>query len=182
MADNSVLVLPVRDLMGKPGAMRALELTAPAAHRYGEAVAAVPEGTDIAIEGRVESVHDGILATGDIHTVATAECVRCLEPLKVPIDADFQELFAYLDQDGYDNAVVDEHIDLGPIVRDQVVLALPFQPMCSPDCPGLDPETGEKRPAGWQETTEDRIDPRWEALAALTKTEPTPQTPGETTE
>ena len=167
VADNSPLVLRVRDLMGKPGSMRELQMTLDAPEHYGEAVARVAQGSEVSIEGRLESVHEGILASGEIHTTAHAECVRCLEPLEVAIDADFQELFAYSGEDGYDNEVVDETIDLGPIVRDQVVLQLPFQPMCSPDCPGLDPETGEKRPEGWQESSEDRPDPRWEALRAL---------------
>lgn len=167
VADNTPLVIPVRDLIGKPGAMRELEITLGAPEHYGESVARVAEGDQVSITGRLESVHEGILASGEIHTQASAECVRCLEPIQVDIEPDFQELFAYSGEEGYDNEVVDETIDLGPIVRDQVVLQLPFQPMCSPDCPGLDPETGEKRPEGWQESSEDRLDPRWEALRAL---------------
>ena len=148
-------------------------MTIAAPEHYGEAVARVAEGTELEIDGRMESVHEGILASGEIRTDASAECVRCLEPIQVDIEADFQELFAYSDQDGYDYAVVDETIDLGPIVRDQVVLQLPFQPMCSPDCPGLDPETGLKRPDGWQAPTEDRLDPRWDALRELVDQDPT---------
>ena len=173
VAEHSEFVIPVRDLIGKPGSMREISLSIPAPEHYGEAVARVTEGSTLAIDGRLESVHEGILASGEIRTEAAAECVRCLEPVEVAIEADFQELFAYLDQDGYDYQVVDETIDLGPIVRDQVVLQLPFQPMCSPDCPGLDPDTGLKRPEGWQAPTEERLDPRWEALRELVDQDPT---------
>ncbi len=172
MAEYAELAIPVRDLMGKPGAMREVELSIASPENWGEAIAKVAHGTVVRIDARLESVHEGILASGDIETVARAECVRCLEPIDVDIEADFQELFAYSDQDGYDYHVVDETIDLGPIVRDQVVLQLPFQPMCSPDCPGLDPTTGEKRPDGWQESTEDRPDPRWDALRELVDQNP----------
>ena len=33
-------------------------------------------------------------------------------------------------------------IDLEPVLRDAVVLELPFQPLCRPDCAGLCPECG----------------------------------------
>ncbi len=173
MAQHSAFVLPVHDLMGKPGSMRELDLRVSTPEVWGEAVAQVAEGASVEISGQLESVHEGILASGEIHTRAAAQCVRCLDPVELDIETDFTELFAYFDQDGYDSSVVDETIDLGIVVRDQVVLQLPFQPMCSPDCPGLDPETGEKRPDDWQENTEDRLDPRWEALRELMDQDPT---------
>lgn len=164
--------------MGKPGSMRELDLRVNTPEKWGEAVAQVPEGAELEASGQLESVHEGILASGEIHTRAEAQCVRCLDPIGVDIDTEFTELFAYSGQEGYDSEVVDETIDLGVVVRDQVVLQLPFQPMCSPDCPGLDPETGEKRPEGWQESTEERIDPRWDALRELMEHDPTPNENG----
>ena len=164
---TGTLAVNVRDLIGAPGQMRELDLAPAAPETYGEAVAKVAEGTPINISGRLESVHEGIFASGDIRSTATAECVRCLDPVEIPIEADFQELFAYSGDDGYDSQVVDDTVDLEPVVRDLVVLQLPFQPMCSPDCPGLDPDTGEKRPEGWQGSDEKGIDPRWEALGQL---------------
>lgn len=166
--------LHVRDLIGAPGQMRELELTVAAPETYGESVATVPEGTPIQVDARLESVHEGIFVSGDIHTQARAECVRCLDPVEIPIEAEFQELFAYSSDDGYDNEVVDDTVDLDPVVRDLVVLQLPFQPMCSPDCPGLDPATGDKRPEGWQGSDEKGIDPRWEALGTLLTDDTTP--------
>jgi Predicted metal-binding, possibly nucleic acid-binding protein len=164
---SGTFALNVRDLIGAPGQMRELDFSVAAPETYGEAVAKVSEGAPIEISGRLESVHEGILASGDIRCTAAAECVRCLDSIDIPIEADFQELFAYSDNDGYDSQVVDDTVDLEPVVRDLVVLQLPFQPMCSPDCPGLDPQTGEKRPEGWQGSDEKGIDPRWEALGQL---------------
>jgi len=46
------------------------------------------------------------------------------------------------------------------------VLALPFQPVCRPDCPGLDPETGDVRDAEVAAESV-AVDPRWAALAGL---------------
>jgi len=175
---SGTFALNVRDLIGAPGQMRELELSVASPETLGEAVAKVTEGAPIEISGRLESVHEGILASGDIRCIATAECVRCLDPIDIPIEADFQELFAYSDNDGYDSQVVDDTVDLEPVVRDLVVLQLPFQPMCSPDCPGLDPDTGEKRPEGWQGSDEKGIDPRWEALGQLLTDENNPGSEG----
>jgi uncharacterized protein len=57
-------------------------------------------------------------------------------------------------------------VDCEQLVRDAVVLELPFQPLCDEDCLGLDPETGEKL-AEPRSTTSQDIDPRWAALEAL---------------
>ncbi len=167
MVRQSPLIVPVRDLIGHPGQMRELTLEFTAPEGYGEAVAVVPEGEPIELTLRLESVHEGILASGTITATAHAQCVRCLEPVEEELSAEFQELFAYSGQEGYDYQVVDETIDLDQVVRDHLVLELPFQPVCSEDCPGLDPETGQKRPEGWQPPALDDIDPRWAALEKL---------------
>ena len=167
MATSNLLLVSVRDLIGKPGEMREKHLDIAAPTHYGEAVAVVPEGRELGIDLRLESVHEGIFVSGEVHTTAEAECVRCLEPLSVPVVADFQELFAFSSGDGYDYLVVDETIDLDQVVRDQVVLQLPFQPVCFDDCSGLDPETGEKRPEGWEPPEINDIDPRWAELEKL---------------
>lgn len=167
MATAKPFVVSVRDLIGKPGEMREKHIVVDAPEAYGQAVARVPEGREVTVDLRLESVHEGIFVSGDIAAVADAECVRCLEPVTIPIDASFQELFAFSPDDSYDYQVVDETIDLEDVVRDQVVLELPFQPVCSEDCPGLDPETGEKRPKGYTPPKTTDIDPRWEQLTKL---------------
>jgi uncharacterized protein len=150
--------------MHKPGTSETLTREIPAPTHYGEAVCVVGKGEMLYLSLMLESVHEGILATGTVDTVATAECVRCLDPMTVPITANIQELFAYLADDSYDYQVVQDDIDLDQVVRDQVVVELPFQPVCSPDCPGLDPETGEKRDAESAQADTTPIDPRWTKL------------------
>ena len=157
-------VIPVVSLMHKPGSSQTLELTIPAPTHYGEAVCVVGEGETLNLALMLESVHEGILVTGTVDTTATAECVRCLDPMTLPVTAHIQELFAYLADDSYDYQVVQDEIDLDQVVRDQVVVELPFQPVCSPDCPGLDPATGEKRDAESAVADTTPIDPRWTKL------------------
>ncbi|MFL0713314.1 MAG: YceD family protein [Microcella pacifica] len=112
--------------------------------------------------------------SADVRTVASGECVRCLDPVTEPLELEFQELFAYSPEDAVDYTVHDDHVDCEPVVRDAVVLALPFQPVCRADCPGLDPETGEKLADQPEREPRDEIDPRWAALEGLLTDDDTP--------
>ncbi|WBU39195.1 YceD family protein [Homoserinibacter sp. YIM 151385] len=144
--------------------MRELELELTAPEQIGEAVAVVREGEPVRIDLRLESLHDGILVTADVRTTARGECVRCLDPVELPVRVDIQELFGYSVDEALDYQVRDDHVDLEPVVRDAVVLSLPFQPVCRPDCAGLDPETGEKLAPGTTPQQREVMDPRWAAL------------------
>lgn len=144
---------------------RALDFAAP--EKLGEGAAAVAQGEPVHIDLRLEGLHEGILASGDIHTIARAECVRCLDPVEIDVRVEFQELFAYSPDEAFDFVVSDDLLDLEPVVRDAVVLSLPFQPVCRPDCPGLDPHTGERLPDGYEREVEKVLDPRWAALEGL---------------
>jgi uncharacterized protein len=158
--------------MHQPGEMRELTLTLPAPEKYGEAMAVVPAGAPLELSVRLEGLHEGILVTGDVSTTGQAECVRCLDSFALPLQVDFQELFAYSSKEADSYTVVDDSIDCGDIIRDAVVLDLPFQPVCKPDCFGLDPVTGEKRTEPGLETDTAGIDPRWQALHALLESDP----------
>lgn len=164
MSAPSPYVVNVRDLVHRPGEMRERELDFAAPEKLGEGAASVAAGERIEIGLRLEGLHDGVLATGEVDTVAHAECVRCLDPVTIDVEVDFQELFAYSSTEAFDFVVRDDQLDLEPVVRDAVVLSLPFQPVCRPDCPGLDPVTGERLPDGYERPVEQELDPRWAAL------------------
>ncbi|MEQ1737053.1 MAG: DUF177 domain-containing protein [Rhodoglobus sp.] len=163
-ATTSPFDLNVRDIVHRPGEMRerAIDLAAP--EQYGTGAATVKEGTPMQLDVKLEGLHEGILVSAEIETEATGECVRCLDPVSIPVQVEFQELFAYSLDEAFDFAVRDDHVDLEPVVRDAVVLALPFQPVCRPDCPGLDPETGEKLADNPERSPREVLDPRWAAL------------------
>jgi uncharacterized protein len=94
-------------------------------------------------------------------------CGRCLTDISEPVEVEFQELFAYPGEEETDFEVQDDHVDLEPLVREASVLALPFQPVCQPDCPGLDPNTGERLTEGTRAKDDAPIDPRWSALQKI---------------
>lgn len=157
----------VRDIVRKPGQMREVEFTASAPERWGEGLVSVPEGTPITVEARFESVHEGILVTAEAEAEYIGECGRCLTELRESLRVEFQELFAYPGEEEADLEVQDDHVDLETEVRDAIVLSLPFQPVCRPDCPGLDPDTGEPAADGTSSDARETLDPRWAALAGL---------------
>ena len=167
MASQSVFEFSVHDLMHKPGNMREqkLDITIPTA--LGNAVTAVAAGDVIDLDLRFESVHEGILVTGEVFGDATGECSRCLEPLTVPVEVDFQELFAYSLFNEDDFAVEGEKIDLEQAILDAVVLNLPFKPICSETCLGLCPSCGERMADDPLHVHEAEIDSRWSELKKL---------------
>ncbi len=159
--------LPVFDLMHRPGEMREKSITTIVDEGFGNAVIGVRKGTSMQLETRLESLHDGILVSGTVDTVADGECVRCLIDVSIPVEVEFQELFAYSFDEAFDYTVQDDHVDLEPVVRDAVVLSLPFQPVCQEDCLGLCPICGVRLLDNPGHEHEAPVDPRWAALAGL---------------
>ena len=166
---NGPLDIPVRDIVHRPGEMRehTLEIVSPA--KWGEGLVSVGEGEPVVVDVRLESVHEGILATGEAETEYRGVCGRCLRDIAEPLQVEFQELFAYPGQEATDFEVQDDHVDLETLVRDAIVLSLPFQPVCEPDCPGLDAATGERLTESTGSEPAAPIDPRWAALQDFTQ-------------
>ncbi|PRI11685.1 YceD family protein [Leucobacter massiliensis] len=167
MAGSRVFQESVRDLLHRPGEMRERSRVLDAPEKLGEGLAWVPEGEAIELELRLESVHEGVLVSAEVRTTVHAECGRCLRDFTTPFRVEFQELFAYTPSEADEYGVHGDHVDLEPPLRDAVVLALPFQPVCRPDCPGLDPESGELREAEAVVAPGADLDPRWAALAGF---------------
>ena len=160
-------LVPVHDLMKRPGLMRELELDIPLVEPIGTEVVAIPASAEVELDLRLESVHEGILATGEIFAEAKTMCSRCLEDMNLKIEVDFQELFAYSYSSDDELLVTNEHIDLEQVVIDSVVLSLPFQPVCNKDCLGLCVECGFRLSEEPEHKHENVVDPRFEALKDL---------------
>jgi len=159
--------VPVFDLMHRPGEFRERELDIVVPERFGNAVIGVPEGSVLHVDLRLESLHDGILVSAAVEGTAAGECVRCLIDVDSAVEVDIQELFAYSHDEAFEYEVQDDVIDLEPVVRDAVVLSLPFQPVCQEDCLGLCPQCGARLLDNPGHKHETPVDPRWAALAAL---------------
>lgn len=165
----SSFVVPVNDLTRRPGQMKELELDVELKEPMGSGAALLPAGEKIEINLRLESVHEGILATGEVDATAKADCSRCLEPLELAVEVDFQELFAYSLEQEDEFLVEDEKIDLEQAITDAVVLSLPFKPVCSEDCLGLCSECGVKMADDPNHVHQAQIDSRWSELESFRK-------------
>jgi uncharacterized protein len=148
--------------------MREHAFEVPLAERWGEGIVSVEAGEIVDLDVRLESVHEGSLVSGTADAEYVGVCGRCLKDISAPVEVEFQELFAYPGEEETDFEVQDDHVDLETLVRDAVVLSLPFQPVCQPDCPGLDPNTGERLTTSTGAESTAPIDPRWSALQQIT--------------
>jgi uncharacterized protein len=157
----------------RPGSMRKDSRTVPAPADLGVEMVGVPEDADIELDIRLEAVMEGVLVSGAARAPLSGECARCLEPLTSSIEVDFQELYVYSDTRSGESAEEDERrlegdfIDLHPVVRDAMVLALPLSPLCQDDCPGLCSECGVRLADAGPDHDHDAVDPRWAALQGM---------------
>lgn len=118
-----------------------------------------------------ESMADSLSVTGTVVADWEGTCRRCLEPTFGSVDVEVREIFERNAVEGETYELPDDHVDLGPMLDEQVLLSLPLAPLCSQDCAGPAPEAfpamveadDESEPAG---------DPRWAALDALKFDEP----------
>jgi uncharacterized protein len=163
------LVLDTRELGRRPGAMRHVRRDLDAPPGWELELVRVPAGSVVELDLRLESVMDGVLVSGTVGVTVAAECGRCLDPVTEPLAVEVQELFAYEAADRADEQplLVGDFLDLEPLVRDAVVLGLPLNPICAPDCLGLCSTCGARLEDLEPDHAHDEIDPRLAVLAKL---------------
>ena len=174
--------LDLRELGRRAGSLPELDRTIPAPAGWRVELIGVPEGGEVHLHLRLESVMEGVLVTGELEAPLVGSCARCLEPIEDSLDVDVQELFAYAGSTTQETSEEDEvrlvegeRIKLEPMVRDAVVLSLPLAPVCDEDCAGLCAECGQRWDDLPDDHTHEQLDPRWAGLAAKLS----PGTPGE---
>lgn len=164
-------VLDTRELGHGPGVMQEVRRTVPALEDLGVELMKVGPGTPLDLDLRLESVAEGVLVSGTVSATGEGECGRCLTPVQHPLQVRIVELFAYpgsateqtTDEDEV-SRLLDDRMDLEPVVRNAIVLALPLTPLCGPDCLGLCAGCGERLDDLPDDHSHELIDPRWAAL------------------
>jgi uncharacterized protein len=156
----------VRDLLAHPGASRRVAKEERFTGMKTE-LAAVPEERPVRIEVLLESVIEGVLVSGPLSGEISYRCARCLKDFGDDFRVEVRELYSpHANEERDEYPIRDGQIDLEPMVRDAVVLAMPFSPLCRPDCLGLCPRCGGDRNLG-ECSCGPEIDPRWAALERL---------------
>jgi uncharacterized protein len=92
---RSPFVLDTQELGRRPGSMLRIRRTALATDDLGTDVIAVPKGSDLDLNLRMESVVEGVLVSGVVSATAAGQCVRCLDDLQREVEVDVQQLYVY---------------------------------------------------------------------------------------
>jgi uncharacterized protein len=125
---------------------------------------------DVTGRARVTRTHQGLLLQVKMSARTSSECVRCLEPFEQPLEIDFTDLYAFSPNSVSESGLLlpeNSIIDLGPVVREEMLLAMPINPICRPDCKGLCLHCGENQNLVTCNHLDEDIDPRLDALRAL---------------
>ncbi len=126
--------------------------------------------SDFSLTAAFSRNYQGLLAEVAIQAVTELECVRCLTTIQQPLRTNFTELFAFSARAATESGLIlpeDGRIDLGPLVREYLILEIPISPICMPDCKGLCPVCGENRNTDECQHEIDEIDPRLADLKSL---------------
>ncbi|MGH9484991.1 MAG: YceD family protein [Terriglobales bacterium] len=148
------------------------------------ALSEVPEITgELRFEGKATLVGEGMRLQGHVRGDISPSCSRCLEPIPMTVDRDVDLLYEPEALIG-DSAEVEIHpadtevaffsgkgVDLEEVAREQILLALPMQPLCMPNCRGLCPRCGANLNQGACACAP-AADDRWSALKTLRPPQP----------
>lgn len=147
-------------------------------------------------KGDAGKVHIDLLRTegnvdarGEIDADYHPACVRCLKNFKVHLSVPFHLVLAPLyesdrqpkleEKDEVELVMEDldfayyegDRFNLGNVLREQIILAIPMQPLCDTDCKGLCQHCGNDLNKGPCNCQEEHQDPRWAPLKVFkTKT------------
>ncbi|MGH2830450.1 MAG: YceD family protein [Actinomycetota bacterium] len=168
MITDHSLRIDVSELVRHPGASKRLDLQA---HVLGLEVGLARVAGDGALRGSLllESLVEGILVTGDVAGVYALECSRCLMEFDAAFTVSVNEVYAYPEQEEFEEGFVVESdsIDLEPAVRDEVLLAVPANPLHDPGCKGLCATCGQDLNVADCGHVHEAVDIRWEPLREL---------------
>jgi uncharacterized protein len=157
----------------------------PFAHTYAEGELSLDEGRarlagETRVEGRASRKGDVIRLAGRISANVEVSCDRCLQAVRTPTEVEFEESFTPPEEasrpdterelqrdDLHVSFYEGDAIDLGDLVREQLLLALPGRFVCREDCKGLCPTCGADLNAERCDCAQEETDPRWAALGKL---------------
>ena len=89
----------------------------------------------------------GLVVTGAAEVTAEFTCHRCLDRIRSDLTVKIAQLYASAKiADDTEYELDGDEIDLEPMLRDEVLLAMPLLPVCGDDCPG--PPVGQEESGG----------------------------------
>jgi uncharacterized protein len=160
--------IDIRDLVGRPGIWRSEQVSGTIDDLATE-LAGVSEDAPVTADLTLESLDEGILASGRLQGAMSMRCARCLKSFEQGFTVELRELFVPFPHEDSDEYPLDPEGFLDPdqMIRDAVGVELPFAPVCRPDCRGLCSRCGGDLNLDGCTCTEPEIDPRWNGLEAV---------------
>lgn len=139
------------------------------------------QATPIHVEGSarlLDNTGGEIRITGRLTGTMGADCDRCLGPASYPLDSSFDLFYRPPPQVETEELKIDEGeaeigfyeglgLELADVVKEQILLAMPMQRVCSENCKGICPLCGANRNEVNCECQEKPTDDRWKALQNL---------------
>lgn len=89
---------------------------------------------------RISRTREGLLLQIRAEAEIQSECVRCLDEFFLPVKIEFEELYQFPSRYREETDLIlpeDGYIDLRPLYREYLILAMPIRSLCQPDCKGL---------------------------------------------
>lgn len=163
---SNPLLINAAELLRRPGSERHLSLS-PTVADLGIVDAKFDQGATVEVSLRLESLTDGIVVDGELRAPWADSCRRCLAPAGGEVVCVVGELYQHVVTDPDAFEIVGDQIDLGAMIRENILLDAPVAPLCRPDCAGLCPTCGIDRNHAECDCVAASGDPRWEALAQL---------------
>lgn len=160
------LIVNALEMLRRPGTVKEVDLHV-APEVVGIEDSRLVSGAEISVQLRCESLSDGIVVLGHIGAEFHGDCRRCLGPIVATLTIDVRELYQLVVSDPDAFAIHNDQIDLGPMVRETVLIELPDAPLCRLDCAGLCPICGVNLDQGSCGCQAPVIDSRWAALDAI---------------
>ncbi len=129
--------------------------------------AGVAEGDDVVVEADLAWASDDVVVSATVRAPWSGSCRRCLGDAVGEVVTKVREVYEP-SSDGVETyALSGSQVDLGPLVRDAVLLGLPPAPLCKEGCLGLCPVCGANRNEARCSCDVSPPDLRWAALDAL---------------
>lgn len=117
---------------------------------------------------RLSRTKEGILVQGELHVGVDEECYRCLDTVLANVPITIEELYSYPPRRDSEFSVGEDAVlDLAPLIRDEVLIALDGGVLCRPDCKGLCPDCGANLNLTTCSCADENIDPRLAKLKEL---------------
>ena len=155
------------EVLRRPGTEKRFDLRVPLADLEIIGDERFPEGADVEVHLRLESLSDAIVVDGRLLVPWHGTCRRCLVETGGILECEVRELYQRTLTDPEAFELEGDQLDLQPVVREILLLDTPSTPLCRPDCAGLCPTCGTNRNEDPCACEAPPTDQRWDGLAGL---------------